>query len=233
MNRRWVLPVAASLLIAGLALVWAVIQTSRPGWDVTTLAGQPALDKSSLSGKAKIRAGQWLETDSDSRALLDVGSIGRVEIGPDTRLQVRETKVRADRRVGTYERLAEVFFKTFPQLDDVRFTHAWGGPIALTTRMAVHFQRYHDGKAIYAGGYSGFGVSASRFGARLGLALLDDPDAPELKLDCASTLPNVMPPEPFRWIGAKLTMYALEDADEKGGWRRAWLRLVHAMGFPL
>jgi len=139
----------------------------------------------------------------------------------------------ADRQAGTYARLAEVFFKTFPQLDDVRFTHAWGGPIALTTRMAVHFQRYHDGKAIYAGGYSGFGVSASRFGARLGLALLDDPGAPELELDCAATLPNVMPPEPFRWIGAKLTMYALEDADEKGGWRRAWLRLVHAMGFPL
>jgi hypothetical protein len=99
--------------------------------------------------------------------------------------------------------------------------------------MAVHFQRYHGGKAIYAGGYSGFGVSASRFGARLGLALLDDPGAPDLKLECAATLPNYIPPEPFRWIGAKVTMYALQDADEKGGWRRAWLKLVHAMGFPL
>jgi glycine/D-amino acid oxidase-like deaminating enzyme len=118
-----------------------------------------------------------------------------------------DTDPAADRDARTYERLAKVFFQTFPQLDDVRFTHAWGGPIALTTRMAVHFQRYHGGKAIYAGGYSGFGVSASRFGARLGLAL--------------------------RWIGAKVTMYALQDADEKGGWRRAWLRLVHAMGFPL
>jgi len=144
-----------------------------------------------------------------------------------------DTDPAADREVRTYERLADVFFETFPQLDDVRFTHAWGGPIALTTRMAVHFQRYHGGKVIYAGGYSGFGVSASRFGARLGLALLDDPSAPELKLDCAATLPNVMPPEPFRWIGAKITIYALADADEKGGWRRAWLRLVHAMGFPL
>ena len=144
-----------------------------------------------------------------------------------------DTDPTADRDAATYERLAEVFFKTFPQLDDVSFTHAWGGPIALTTRMAVHFQRYHGGKVIYAGGYSGFGVSASRFGARLGLALLDDPSAPELKLECAASLPNWMPPEPFRWIGAKLTMYALQDVDEKGGWRRAWLNLVHAMGFPL
>lgn len=33
--------------------------------------------------------------------------------------------------------------------------------------MAVHFQRYHRDKAVYVGGYSGFGVSASRFGARI------------------------------------------------------------------
>ena len=144
-----------------------------------------------------------------------------------------DTDPSADRDVQTYERLAKVFFTTFPQLDDVAFSHAWGGPIALTTRMAVHFQRYHGGKVIYAGGYSGFGVSATRFGARLGLALLDDPSAPELKLDCAATLPNFIPPEPFRWIGAKVTMYALADADEKGGWRRHWLRFVHALGFPL
>ena len=144
-----------------------------------------------------------------------------------------DTDPAADRDIRTYERLASVFFTTFPQLDDVRFSHAWGGPIALTTRMAVHFQRYHGGKAVYAGGYSGFGVAATRFGARLGLALLDDPSAPELRLDLAATMPSLIPPEPLRWIGAKITMYALEDADEKGGWRRAWLRLVHAMGFPL
>lgn len=143
------------------------------------------------------------------------------------------TDPRPDREVRTYERLAQTFFTTFPQLADVRFSHAWGGPIALSTRMAVHFQRYHEGKAIWAGGYSGFGVSASRFGARVGLALLDDPTAPECQLDLAKTMPNMIPPEPFRWIGAKITMKAIEDADERGGWRKAWIRFVHALGFPL
>ena len=145
-----------------------------------------------------------------------------------------DTDPAADRDIATYRRLAGAFFATFPQLeDDVRFSHAWGGPIGLTTRMAVHFQRYFDGRAIYAGGYSGFGVSASRFGARIGLALLDDPDAPEGKLAFARTMPGVIPPEPFRWIGAKITMYALNDVDTKGGWRKAWIRMVHAMGFPV
>ena len=139
----------------------------------------------------------------------------------------------ADRHPRVYERLAAVFFRTFPQLDDVRFTHAWSGPIGLTTRMAVHFQRYYGNKVIYAGGYSGFGISASRFGARVGLALLDGSNDPETKLDLATTMPNWMPPEPFRWIGSMLTMYALDTADEKGGWRRPWLKFVTRLGFPL
>lgn len=138
-----------------------------------------------------------------------------------------------DRVVEPYERLATAFHKTFPQLDDIRFTHAWGGPIALTTRMAVHYQTYYGGKAVWAGGYSGFGVSTSRFGARVGLAKLDGKDLPELKMDFATTMPNRIPPEPFRWLGAQITLYALDTADEKGGWRKPWIKFVHALGFPL
>lgn len=144
-----------------------------------------------------------------------------------------DTDPAIDRDSRVYERLAAAFFKTFPQLDDVRFTHAWSGPIALTTRMAVHFQRYYDSKVVYAGGYSGFGVSTSRFGARVGLEILDNRPAPELDLEFANSLPNWIPPEPFRWIGARITMYALDTADEKGGWRLPWLAFVKRLGFPL
>lgn len=138
-----------------------------------------------------------------------------------------------DRTQAPYERLAGAFQKTFPQLGDVRFTHAWSGPIALTTRMAVHFQRYFGGRAVYAGGYSGFGITASRFGADMALTLLDGIQRPEARLAFAETLPHRMPPEPFRQLGAALTMHALDTADEKGGWRRLWLKLVDRMGFPL
>lgn len=138
-----------------------------------------------------------------------------------------------ERVVDPYVRLAEAFFRTFPQLDDVKFSHAWSGPIALTTRMAVHFQEYMDGDMVWAGGYSGFGISTSRFGARVGLAKLDGADLPELRMDFASTMPNRILPEPFRWLGSKITLHALDTADEKGGWRKGWLRLVQAMGFPL
>ena len=49
----------------------------------------------------------------------------------------------------------------------------------------------------------------------------------------ARTQPNYIPPEPFRWIGAIITMYALDTLDEKGGWRKLWVRMVQKMGFPI
>ncbi|WP_341485570.1 FAD-dependent oxidoreductase [Thioclava sp. GXIMD4215] len=138
-----------------------------------------------------------------------------------------------DRTATPYVPLAAAFFATFPQLEGIRFSHAWSGPIALTTRMAVHFQSYFGGKALYAGGYSGFGITASRFGARVGLARLRGQDLPETRMDFAATEPRWIPPEPLRTLGAALTMRALDGADSKGGWRRPWLKLCGRMGFPL
>ena len=143
------------------------------------------------------------------------------------------TNTDLDKVKDPFIRLAEAFITTFPQLSEVKFSNAWSGPIALTTRKAVHYQRYHHGDMFYVGGYSGFGVSASRFGARIGLALLDGKNIPETKMGLAVNQPRLIPPEPFRWIGSKITMYALDTADEKGGWRNIWIHLVEKMGFPL
>ncbi|WP_462157424.1 NAD(P)/FAD-dependent oxidoreductase [Pseudoalteromonas sp. GB56] len=138
-----------------------------------------------------------------------------------------------DKTPEPYLRLVQSMYKTLPALRDVKISHAWSGPIALTTRMAVHYQTYHGGKMIYAGGYSGFGVTASRFAARVALAIVDNVDIPERHLDFARTTPAWIPPEPFRWLGAMITMYALDTCDEKRGWRVPWLRMVDKIGFPL
>jgi len=139
-----------------------------------------------------------------------------------------------DKTPQPFIRLVKSFYRTFPQLvDEIRFDYAWSGPIGLTTRMAVHYQSYYDGDMVFAGGYSGFGVTASRFGARVGLAILDEQDIPETRMQFARTLPNYIPPEPFRWIGARITMYALDTLDEKGGWRKLWVAMVEKMGFPI
>jgi glycine/D-amino acid oxidase-like deaminating enzyme len=145
-----------------------------------------------------------------------------------------DTDPAVDKTAQPFIRLVKSFYRTFPQLaDEIRFDYAWSGPIGLTTRMAVHYQSYFDGDMVFAGGYSGFGVTASRFGARVGLAILDRQDIPETRMQFARTLPNYIPPEPFRWIGARITMYALDTLDEKGGWRKLWVAMVEKMGFPI
>jgi glycine/D-amino acid oxidase-like deaminating enzyme len=138
-----------------------------------------------------------------------------------------------DHRKETYHRLAEAFYRTFPQLGDVRFSHAWGGPIDYCSRGSVFAKPYLGGKAVFVAGYTGFGVAASRFGAFMGLNMLFDRDSPERQLDIAKLSPTYIPPEPLRWIGAKITFHAFDGADAEGGWKRAWINGIKRLGFPM
>lgn len=138
-----------------------------------------------------------------------------------------------DEQRETYYRLAEAFYKTFPQLGDVRFSHAWGGPIDYCSRGSVFAKRYLGGKGVFVAGYTGFGVAASRFGAFMGLNILFGRNSPEQALDIAKLSPTYIPPEPVRWLAAKVTFHAFDGADAEGGWKRAWIKGIKAMGFPM
>lgn len=139
----------------------------------------------------------------------------------------------ADRREETYYKLGEVFYKTFPQLRDLGFSHAWGGPIDYCSRGAVFARRYFGEKVVYVAGYTGFGVAGSRFGALMGLNILFDRDSPERTLDISTQGPSWIPPEPLRWAGAKITFHAFDGADEQGGWKRMWINGIKRLGFPM
>ncbi|SAL77909.1 FAD dependent oxidoreductase [Caballeronia arvi] len=139
----------------------------------------------------------------------------------------------SDQNRDTYYRLAQAFYTTFPQLSDVRFSHAWGGPIDYCSRGSVFAKRYLGDKAVFVAGYTGFGVAASRFGAFMGLNILFDRDSPERALDIANQSPTYIPPEPVRWLAAKVTFHAFDGADAEGGWKRAWIKGIKAMGFPM
>ncbi|WP_246480266.1 NAD(P)/FAD-dependent oxidoreductase [Inhella gelatinilytica] len=138
-----------------------------------------------------------------------------------------------DAQIATYHRLAQAFYRTFPQLHDVQFSHAWGGPIDYCSRGSVFAKPYLGGKAVFVAGYTGFGIGASRFGARMGLNMLLDHPGPERQLDIACLSPTWIPPEPLRWLGARITFHAFDGADAEGGWKRAWIQAIKALGFPM
>ncbi|MBK5307231.1 MAG: FAD-dependent oxidoreductase, partial [Frankiaceae bacterium] len=77
-----------------------------------------------------------------------------------------------ERNPETFLRLAEHFFETFPQLEGLRFTHAWGGIIDTCSRFSPFWGTAHGGRVAYAAGYTGLGVGASRFGATVVVDLL-------------------------------------------------------------
>ena len=67
--------------------------------------------------------------------------------------------------------LSQHFFQTFPQLEGVRFSHAWGGAIDTCTRFSVFWGRAMGGRVAYALGYTGLGTASTRFGAEVMLDL--------------------------------------------------------------
>jgi glycine/D-amino acid oxidase-like deaminating enzyme len=137
---------------------------------------------------------------------------------------------RLDRRPATFELLHEHLLATFPALEGIQVTHAWGGPIDTCSRFCVTFGRALGSRAVYVVGYTGLGVGASRFGARTALDLLDGADTERTRLKLARTRPLPFPPEPARWAVIEATRRALARADERGGRRGPWLRLLDRLG---
>jgi glycine/D-amino acid oxidase-like deaminating enzyme len=135
-----------------------------------------------------------------------------------------------EQRSASFEGLSERFFRTFPQLEGLRFSHSWGGPVASTTRFCLDAGRSHGGRVAWAAGYTGLGVVASRFGGRVALGLLDEPERPELDLEFIRKRPLPWPPEPIRSLVIELTQRGLARADRNEGRRGPWLRLLDRMG---
>lgn len=129
----------------------------------------------------------------------------------------------------TFEKLARHFFETFPQLAGLGFTHRWGGAIDTCSRFSVMFGRAFGGRGAYAVGYTGLGVGATRFGARVALDMLDDPASELLRLELVRKRPLPFPPEPLRWAGIELTRRSLARADVSGR-RNLWLRTLDRVG---
>ncbi len=63
-----------------------VAQKDPASWNVETLAGVPKVGNSADGGKLSV--GEFLETDANSRARVQVADIGNVEIAPNSRIKL-------------------------------------------------------------------------------------------------------------------------------------------------
>ncbi len=129
-----------------------------------------------------------------------------------------------------YEQLAREFFEMFPQLDDVNFSNKWGGIIATSTRFCMVPGVAYNGRLSWSVGYTGHGVGASRFGARIGIELLGYEPTDVIRMQFVTRKSLPWAPEPFRWLGVRFTQNALIKADNNGGKRGLWLKFLDMLG---
>jgi glycine/D-amino acid oxidase-like deaminating enzyme len=135
-----------------------------------------------------------------------------------------------EQREATFLTLATLFAETFPQLEEVRFTHSWAGAIDTCSRFCAFFDRSADGRMASAAGYTGLGVGASRFGAQVMLDLLSGQDTERTALEFVASKPLPFPPEPLRYLGIEMTRWSMARADQNDGRRNLWLRTLDHFG---
>ena len=82
-------------------LIGALLMGLRPrgaGWHVAVLEGRPTVGWFPLDTRGTLTVGQWLVTDASSRAQIDVGDIGSVEVAPNSRVRLVSARP-ADNRI--------------------------------------------------------------------------------------------------------------------------------------
>ena len=142
---------------------------------------------------------------------------GRVEAGYEDRPE-------------TFTRLASHLLATFPQLEDIRFTHKWAGAIDTCTRFSPFFGTARQGGVAYSAGFTGLGVGATRFAAEVLLDLLGGSETERTALEMVRRKPLPFTPEPAASIGINLTRWSLDRADHREGRRNLFLRTLDRMG---
>jgi glycine/D-amino acid oxidase-like deaminating enzyme len=144
--------------------------------------------------------------------------------------------------VGDMRRAAAGLRYLFPSLAGVRIDDAWGGPIDVSADHLPWFGWIRGRPIHYGHGYSGNGVAPAVVGGRiLAARAVERGDDPVLALPLAQGRPpRPFPPEPARYIGARLIREAAvrresmeEHGRDPGRLLRAVSRLPRRLGYLL
>jgi glycine/D-amino acid oxidase-like deaminating enzyme len=110
--------------------------------------------------------------------------------------------------------LREAFERFFPAWNDVRFTHAYGGCVAITATFVPFFGNLGGGVS-YGYGYNGHGVAPSHTGGKVLRDLVLGRESEYTNLLFVNGRERGFPPEPLKLVGARLTERLLERQDRR------------------
>lgn len=132
-------------------------------------------------------------------------------------------------RPESFELLARQFVIAFPPLRDICFDYTWGGIVDTSARTTFFSGLAHRGQVAYAMGFTGQGVTASRFAALTMLDRLQRADTERTRLRMPRRLALPFPPEPLRSAVVTLAQRGLAHEDATGK-RAPFLKVLDAFG---
>jgi glycine/D-amino acid oxidase-like deaminating enzyme len=120
-----------------------------------------------------------------------------------------------DRHEPTHEMLRRTARDWFPTLQDARFTHSWGGPLAMP-RDWMPTMSYDPASGVAtARGYTGQGVATANLSGRTLADLILDRQTDITRLPTVNHEPRAWEPEPLRWLGARYVQRGLMRVDDR------------------
>ena len=120
-----------------------------------------------------------------------------------------------DRHAPTIEIFRKNVRAWFPRLKDVRFTHAWGGPLG-APRDFMPTMMYDPAMGVAsARGYVGNGVATTNLAGRVLADLITGRKSEITTLPCVNHHSPNWEPEPFRYLGVSYIQWAYRHIDQK------------------
>jgi len=120
-----------------------------------------------------------------------------------------------ERHQPTHQMLRSTARDWFSALEGARFTHAWGGPLALP-RDWMPTMSYDASQGVAtARGYTGQGVATANLSGRTLADLILGRDTGITRLPTVNHKPRPWEPEPLRWLGARYVQRGLMKVDDR------------------
>jgi glycine/D-amino acid oxidase-like deaminating enzyme len=153
----------------------------------------------------------YFRTTNDGRVLMGSGS-GPIGLGG--RIDDRFWLDRA-----TVTRAEQGLRYLLPDLAEAKVTHAWGGPIDVSSDHLPFFGTVRGERIHYGAGYSGHGAGPSWLGGQILARLVLGEDDELTRLPFVTRRVPKLPPEPVKRLGGGLvraSILAVEEAEEAG-----------------
>ena len=90
--RHWYRYAAAVALVAAVGTLWFLSREPAASWDVASVQGEPRVGSVGIGKAGKLGVGEYLTTDSNAVAKLDVGQIGEVTVDSNSRLRLVKSR---------------------------------------------------------------------------------------------------------------------------------------------